>query len=145
MKFSIIRKLCWPPSGRLLIIARRSDATASKFITFPTRKRQPPTPPPASTLRCPHHAGGIARAGQQWSAVVAIYLARRLEKKALSPMRVASFVILMVGKQADVSVIPLGGLAGNDPDNVNRWRGQVGLALLPEADISKLAEKSRGW
>jgi hypothetical protein len=43
-------------------------------------------------------------------------------------MRVASFRVTgKDGKQADVSVIPLPGLAGSDLDNVNRWRGQVGL------------------
>jgi hypothetical protein len=63
------------------------------------------------------------------------------EKKAPSQMRVASFGISQGGKQADISVIPLAGMAGNDPANVNRWRGQVGLATLPEADVSNLAEK----
>jgi hypothetical protein len=63
------------------------------------------------------------------------------EKKAPSQMRVASFGISQGGKQADISVIPLAGMAGNDPANVNRWRGQVDLATLPEADVSNLAEK----
>ena len=63
------------------------------------------------------------------------------EKKALTQMRVASFGISQDGKQADVSVIPLGGLAGTDPANVNRWRGQVGLASLADAELLKLAEK----
>jgi len=56
-------------------------------------------------------------------------------------MRVASFGISENGKMADVSVVPLGGMAGGDFANVNRWRGQVGLAALPDADISNLAEK----
>lgn len=63
------------------------------------------------------------------------------EKKALTAMRVASFSAAQDGKQADVSVIPLAGTAGTDPANVNRWRGQVGLTPLPEADLAKLAEK----
>jgi hypothetical protein len=63
------------------------------------------------------------------------------EKKALTAMRVASFLITGDGKQADVSVIPLGGMAGNDPANVNRWRGQVGLQPLGDDDLAKLAEK----
>src|SRR5271154_2257154 len=63
------------------------------------------------------------------------------EKKAPSQMRVASFGISQDGKQADFSVIPLAGMAGTDPANVNRWRGQVGLGPLAEADISSLAEK----
>ena len=61
----------------------------------------------------------------------------------MSPMRVASFGISQDGKQADVSVIPLGGMAGTDPANVNRWRGQVGLGPLAEAEVSKLRKKFR--
>jgi hypothetical protein len=63
------------------------------------------------------------------------------DKKVPTQMRVASFVVSQDGKQADVSVIPLGGMTGADPANVNRWRGQVGLAALPDADISNLGEK----
>jgi hypothetical protein len=63
------------------------------------------------------------------------------EKKAPTAMRVASFSVTQDGKPADVSVIPLAGTAGTDPANVNRWRGQVGLAALPETELAKLAEK----
>jgi hypothetical protein len=56
-------------------------------------------------------------------------------------MRAASFrVARKDGKQADVSVIPLPGLAGSDLDNVNRWRGQVGLPGVSEAELAKLAQ-----
>ncbi len=56
-------------------------------------------------------------------------------------MRAASFRVAgKDGKQADVSVIPLPGLAGSDLDNVNRWRGQVGLAGVSEAELAKLAQ-----
>jgi hypothetical protein len=63
------------------------------------------------------------------------------EKKAPTQMRVASFGISLDGKQADISVIPLGGMAGNDPANVNRWRGQVGLGSLADTELLNLAEK----
>jgi hypothetical protein len=63
------------------------------------------------------------------------------EKKAPTQMRVASFGISQDGKQADISVIPLGGMAGTDPANVNRWRGQVGLGPLADAELLNLAEK----
>lgn len=63
------------------------------------------------------------------------------EKKAPTQMRVASFGISQDGKEADVSVIPLPGMAGTDLANVNRWRGQVGLAALPETDLAPLAKK----
>ena len=56
-------------------------------------------------------------------------------------MRAASFRVAgKDGKQADVSVIPLPGLAGSDLDNVNRWRGQVGLPSVSEAELAKLAQ-----
>jgi len=63
------------------------------------------------------------------------------QEKAPTEMRVASFGIAENGKNADVSVIPLGGMAGGDLANVNRWRGQVGLDSLADADVLKLAEK----
>jgi hypothetical protein len=63
------------------------------------------------------------------------------KEKALTQLRVASFEITEGSKQADVSVIPLGGMAGGDFANVNRWRGQVGLSTITEAEVQKLAEK----
>ncbi len=61
------------------------------------------------------------------------------KEKALTQLRVASFEISENGKTADVSVIPLGGTAGGDPANVNRWRGQVGQSPLDETDLKKSA------
>jgi len=56
-------------------------------------------------------------------------------------MRVASFRVSgKDGKQADVSVIPLPGMAGGDLGNVNRWRGQVGLPPVSDAELAKLAQ-----
>jgi hypothetical protein len=62
------------------------------------------------------------------------------EKKTPTQMRVASFGISQDGKQADISVIPLAGMAGTDPANVNRWRGQIGLGPLADAELLNLAE-----
>jgi hypothetical protein len=56
-------------------------------------------------------------------------------------MRVASYRVKgKDGKMADVSVIPLPGMAGRDIDNVNRWRGQVALAPVSETELAKLGE-----
>jgi len=56
-------------------------------------------------------------------------------------MRVASFRVAGAGgKQADVSVVPLPGQAGSDLDNVNRWRGQVGLPPVAAEELPKLAQ-----
>ena len=57
-------------------------------------------------------------------------------------MRVASFKVSDAnGKQVDVSVIPLAGTAGTDDANVNRWRGQAGLAPVSSDELQKAAEK----
>ena len=58
-----------------------------------------------------------------------------------SDMRVASFKVAGTdGKQADVSVIPLPGMAGTDAANVNRWRGQVGQPVMTDDELQKAAE-----
>ena len=58
-----------------------------------------------------------------------------------SEMRVASFKVTGPdGKSADVSVIPLPGLAGSDEANVNRWRGQVGLSPVSPDELKKSVE-----
>lgn len=53
-----------------------------------------------------------------------------------SQMRLASF--LVQGKNnldSDVSVVPLSGAAGGDLDNINRWRGQIQLDPITQADL----------
>jgi len=56
-------------------------------------------------------------------------------------MRLASFNVKGPdGKQADMSIIPLPGLAGGDAPNVNRWRGQVGLPPATPEEIEKSGE-----
>jgi hypothetical protein len=62
------------------------------------------------------------------------------KEKPLTQLRVASFEISENGKTADVSVIPLGGMAGGDAANVNRWRGQVGQSPQAEDELKKSAE-----
>ena len=58
-----------------------------------------------------------------------------------SEFRMASFTIKGEGgKQADLSVIPLPGVAGGDFANVNRWRGQLGLEAVTAEELKKLAE-----
>ncbi len=57
------------------------------------------------------------------------------EKSEGSAMRVASFSITGEdGSTADVSVIPLPGEAGSVQDNVNRWRNQLGLPPIADAE-----------
>lgn len=58
----------------------------------------------------------------------------------LGSMRVASFRIASGDLRAEVSVIPLLGTGGGDLENVNRWRGEVGLSPITEAELKQQAQ-----
>src|SRR5947208_9750456 len=63
------------------------------------------------------------------------------EEVAPGEMRVASFRVKdKTGKQADVSIVPLSGMAGGEIKNVNRWRDQVGQPPVTESDLAQLAQ-----
>ena len=143
MKSFIHRKL-WPVTvGALLMIAvagcGRDSVKVYHVDASDTASPAPPpvNPPGGMPASMPDGLPAPDNSGQP---LLQYTLPAGWEKRALTQMRVASFGISQEGRQADVSVIPLAGMAGTDPANVNRWRGQVGLNALPEADISKLAE-----
>jgi hypothetical protein len=63
------------------------------------------------------------------------------QEKPLTPMRLASFKAMASnGKEIDISVVSLPGIAGGDLANVNRWRGQVRLEPIDEVAFAKSAE-----
>lgn len=64
------------------------------------------------------------------------------EAQPLSQMRAASFLVKGDGGTvADVSLVVFGGDGGGDLQNVNRWRGQLGLPPVDEAGLAETAEK----
>ena len=102
----------------------------------------PPTPPPAASAAMPSAMPeGVPAPDNSGQPKLQFTLPAGWEQKAVTQMRVASFGVAQAGKQADVSVIPLPGMAGTDSANVNRWRGQVGLSPLADAELAPLAEK----
>jgi hypothetical protein len=61
------------------------------------------------------------------------------EEKPASGMRVASYGVKRPdGRSADISVVAMGGGAGGELENVNRWRDQIGLEPATEADLAGL-------
>lgn len=59
-----------------------------------------------------------------------------------SQMRVGHFAISGPNDQkAQLTIIPLGGVGGGDLENVNRWRGQVGVSRIDEAELNRIASK----
>lgn len=63
-------------------------------------------------------------------------------EKPLTPMRLASLKATSPdGKETDISIVSLPGMAGGDLLNVNRWRGQVQLGPIDENALAKAAEQ----
>ena len=101
----------------------------------------PPETPAAMNAMPPTMPAGLPAPDNSGLPKLKYTLPAGWTEKAPTQMRVASFEISEAGQQADVSVIPLGGMAGGDPANVNRWRGQVNLPPLADDELQKLAEK----
>jgi hypothetical protein len=55
-----------------------------------------------------------------------------------APMRYASFAAEKNGEKADISIVTFPGDGGNDVDNVNRWRQQIGLGAVQAADLKSM-------
>lgn len=61
------------------------------------------------------------------------------EKPSTGGMRIATYAVTAPdGRAVDVSVVPLGAAAGSLLDNVNRWRGELELPPVTEADLPRL-------
>jgi hypothetical protein len=102
------------------------------------QSNQSTSAPAADEMNAPaagENAGAAAQPRLQWT------LPAGWTEKPPTEMRLASFNAAGPdGKQPDVSVVPLPGLAGGDAANVNRWRGQVGLSDVTSDEIQKSAE-----
>ena len=130
-------------AGTFLILAAAGCGRDSvKVYQVDANDTATPTPPPLAAPGAMPTAmpDGLPAPDNSGQPSLQYTLPTGWEKKELTQMRVASFSAKQDGKQADVSVIPLAGMASNDPANVNRWRGQVGLGALSEAELAKLAE-----
>lgn len=55
--------------------------------------------------------------------------------EAGSGMRFGTFKFEVAGEPAECTLVKLGAMAGGLGPNVNRWRGQIGLANVSEDDI----------
>ncbi len=56
--------------------------------------------------------------------------------KTGSSMRKGSYAVGETGAEADLSITAFPGDVGGEVANVNRWRGQVSLPPLPEAEVA---------
>ncbi len=144
MNFSVPKKI-WPvTTGALLLMAAAGcDRNSVKVYHIDANDTAAPTPPPMATPSAMPTTipDGLPAPDNSGLPSVQYTLPAGWEKKTPTAMRVASFGITQDGKQADVSVIPMGGMAGGNLANVNRWRGQVGLGLIEQDAVDKMTEK----
>ena len=93
-------------------------------------------PPNATATTAPDQSGNNPAQPQlQWT------LPAGWTKVAPGEMSIASFKVQgQGGATAEVTVVPLPGMAGGDTANVNRWRGQVGLSAATADELQKMGE-----
>ena len=140
----VLRPILFPAAPLLWLLVAGCDRDGVKVYQAATNDAATPLPPPTAAapaampgampsdvLPPPDHSGLPS---------LKYSLPDGWKEKKLSAMRVASFEISDGAKTADVSVIPMGGMAGGDFANVNRWRGQVGLPPMTEEEVQKSAE-----
>ena len=86
-------------------------------------------------MQAPPDAGADGHPGINWT------VPEGWKSLPANSMRVGNFLVEgSDNRKAEISVIPISGTAGGNLANINRWRGQVQLAPLTEADLSKNSE-----
>src|SRR5277367_5903657 len=124
MKRFIRLRLCPVAAGAILIMAAGCGRDTVKVYHVDASDAVTPAPPPATAPATPPGSmpatmpDGLPTPDNSGLPTLEYTLPAGWEKKAPSQMRVASFGVSQDGKQADVSVIPLGGMTGADPANV---------------------------
>jgi hypothetical protein len=66
------------------------------------------------------------------------------QKKPASAMRKATYAVAGAGGEAELSITAFAGDTGGEFANVNRWRGQVGLAPLRPEDLEGAVHRLQG-
>jgi hypothetical protein len=110
---------------------KEPEASAAEPNRDPASGPNVPTTPAAGT-NANMAATPVATAtgaGLTWTAPAT------WKTKAASAMRKGSYAIGEAGAEADLSITAFPGDVGGELANINRWRGQVSLPPLIEADV----------
>jgi hypothetical protein len=87
-------------------------------------------PAPADSTATPTPTDAVPQASLTWTAPA------DWQAKPLGAMRLGSFGVSSDAGDADISIIAFPGEAGGLLANINRWRGQLGLAPLAEDNLA---------
>jgi hypothetical protein len=94
----------------------------------------PPTGPSMADTSVPTATG----ADLTWEAPPA------WQRKPASAMRKATYAVGVAGGESELSITAFAGDTGGEFANVNRWRGQVGLAPLRPEDLEGAVHRLQG-
>lgn len=105
----------------------------------PETQPQPETPPQPQPQPKPETSDNTPKAGERMQGqqgFSAVLPEGWVPDEQLGTFRVASLSVKNGDNMAQITVIPLGGAAGGDSANVNRWRSQIGLQPQSDAQIT---------
>ncbi len=113
------------PWTALLLLAGALAACRDRGVTSYRIPKEPDAAQPPAEDSGPSGTPGI-----RWA------VPEGWQQQAASGMRQGSFLVSDAsGASADVSVVSFPGTGGDDLANINRWRGQLGLPPVSEADL----------
>ena len=130
-------------SGEAVIVDIVGAASASNAMTGPFAggPRMSGSPPFAGPGAAVPPVGPVAGTGGNSDGDITYKVPEGwTEQPITSSLRKASLSVGIGDKQAEITVIPLGGQAGDWLSNVNRWRGQVQLNATTEEELAKVAK-----
>lgn len=108
------------------------ESEKENFLQWLASTRQEPAPASVENVPSP----GADSQAEQVAAKPKFQAPASWQPKPLSAMRFASFSASnSSGESADISAISFPGGTGGDLANVNRWRGQVGLDPVADAEL----------
>jgi len=110
-----------------ILVLSSASCTNKEVAVYQVPKEAPKSEAPAMTESAPVAATPAPSAPIQWNTPASWKLGQA------GQMRVGSFEVPGSG---DGSIVILGAGAGNITDNVNRWRGQVGLPEITESAVN---------
>ncbi len=134
------------PLAALVFLPACRDAKITSY-RVPHEKPEP-MPPVLSGGTAPSAAAGGDMAAMANTAVptaagdgLAWTAPAHWKTKPESPMRKGSYAISAGdGPEADMAITAFPGDVGGDLANVNRWRGQIGLSPITEADLGRTSQ-----
>ncbi len=122
----------------LLVCAAVTACRREEIQVYEASKDKAPPPPTPSSTRPEEPA--LALPSLKWAALPAGWQSRDLSAGP-SRTRVASFEIDGgQGKSAELSVVAIPGMGGDDLEFVNMWRNQIRLEPIGAADLGKYVQ-----